>query len=63
MQAQRESHNFKSGNHIRYGISIAALAVFWSAPAFAQGDTAAEVVADQAGPNVAEDQPPAPVRR
>jgi hypothetical protein len=63
MQAQRESHNFKSGNHIRYGISIAALAVFWSAPAFAQGETAAEVVADQAGPNVAEDQPPAPVRR
>ncbi len=60
MQAQRESHNFKSGNHIRYGISIAALAVFWSAPAFAQGETAAEVVADQAGPNVAEDQPPAP---
>jgi hypothetical protein len=63
MQAQRESHKFKSGNHFRYGISIAALAVFWSAPAFAQGETAAEVVADQAGPNVAEDQPPAPVRR
>jgi iron complex outermembrane receptor protein len=35
----------KSGNHIRYGISIAALAVFWSAPAFAQGETAAQVVA------------------
>jgi iron complex outermembrane recepter protein len=60
MQAQLESHNFKSGNHIRYGISIAALAVFWSVPAFAQGETAAEVVADQAGPNFAEDQPPAP---
>jgi len=63
MKALRNSQYFRSGNHTRYGISIAALAVFWSAPAFAQGETAAEVVADQAGPNVAEDQPPAPVRR
>jgi hypothetical protein len=63
MKAQRDLHNSKSGNHIRYGISIAALAVFWSVPAFAQSETAAEVVADQACPNVAEDKPPAPVRR
>ena len=63
MQAQRESHNFKSGNHIRYGIAIAALAVFWSVPAFAQGETAAEIVPDKACPNVAEDKPPAPARR
>jgi iron complex outermembrane receptor protein len=44
----------KSGNHVRYGISIAALAVFWSAPAFAQGETAAEVVA---GPSTEDQQP------
>ncbi len=48
-----------SGNYIRYRISIAALAVLWSAPAFAQGETAAEVVADQPGPSAADDQPPA----
>ena len=48
-----------SCNHIRYRISIAALAVLWSAPAFAQGETAAEVVADQPGPSAADDQPPA----
>lgn len=59
MKAQHNSQHFMSGNHIRYGISIAALAVFWSAPAFAQGETAAEVVADQTGPSAADDQPPA----
>jgi iron complex outermembrane receptor protein len=59
MKAQRNSQHFQSGNHIRYGISIAELAVFWSAPAFAQGETAAEVVADQTGPGAADDQPPA----
>ena len=59
MKAQRNSQNFQSGNHIRYGISIATLAVFWSTPAFAQGETAAEVVTDQTGPGAADDQPPA----
>jgi iron complex outermembrane recepter protein len=53
------STQVRSSNHIRYGISIAALAVFWSAPAFAQGETAAGVVADQTGPSAADDQPPA----
>jgi iron complex outermembrane recepter protein len=59
MSAIANSELSKSGNHIRYGISIAALAVFWSAPAFAQGETAAEVVADQTGPSAVDDQPPA----
>jgi iron complex outermembrane receptor protein len=59
MKTTGNSQRSKSGNHIRYGISIAALAVFWSAPAFAQGETAAEVVADQPGPSASDDQPPA----
>jgi len=59
MKAAVNSQRFGSGNHLRNGISIAALAVLWSAPAFAQGETAAEVVADQTGPSAAEDQPPA----
>ena len=59
MKISSISAQSRSSNHIRYGISIAALAVFWSAPAFAQGETAAGVVADQTGPSAAEDQPPA----
>jgi iron complex outermembrane receptor protein len=56
MRTTSFSKQQKSGNHVRYGISIAALAVFWSAPAFAQGEAAAEVVA---GPSTEDQQPAA----
>jgi iron complex outermembrane receptor protein len=54
MRTTSFSKQLASGNHVRYGISIAALAVFWSAPAFAQGETAVQVVA---GPSTEDQQP------
>jgi iron complex outermembrane receptor protein len=53
----------KSGNRIRTSISLAVLAVAWSAPALAQGVTAADVAGvDQSGPSVDEQQPPQTVQ-
>ncbi len=50
----------KSSNNVRYRISAAAAAVLWAAPAFAQGETAAEgLAADQSGPQVEARQPQA----
>jgi len=60
MGAHKNFPRILSGNRIRSGVSIAALAVVWSAPAFAQGETAAEgLVADQSGPRVEDQQPQA----
>ena len=58
MNSSGKSSKSQYSNHIRYGVSLAILAFLGSAPAFAQGKTAAEVVADQPGPSAAEDQPP-----
>ncbi|MDP3493193.1 MAG: TonB-dependent receptor [Hyphomonadaceae bacterium] len=53
----------QSSNHLRYGISFAALALLSSAPAFAQAAPDApvpqETVSNPAGPNV-DEQPPIP---
>ncbi len=58
-----ETTRYQSGNRLRYSISVAALAFFLSAPAFAQSapDEPApkETVADQSAPD-ADEQPPAP---
>jgi len=59
MKSNGKSSLNRYGNHIGYGVSLAVLAFLGSAPAFAQGKTAAEVVADQPGPSATEDQPPA----
>ena len=56
MKSNGKSSISRYGNHIGYGVSLAVLALLGSAPAFAQGTTAAEVVADQPGPSAAEDQ-------
>lgn len=58
MKSYGKSSLSRYGNHIGYGVSLAVLAFLGSAPAFAQGTTAAEVVADQPGPSAAEDQAP-----
>jgi iron complex outermembrane receptor protein len=58
MKSNGKSSLIRYGNHIGYGVSLAVLAFLGSAPAFAQGTTAAEVVADQPGPSAAEDQAP-----
>lgn len=58
MKSNGKSSLSRYGNHIGYGVSLAVLAFLGSAPAFAQGTTAAEVVADQPGPSAAEDQAP-----
>ncbi len=58
MKSNGKSSISRYGNHIGYGVSLAVLAFLGSAPAFAQGTTAAEVVADQPGPSAAEDQAP-----
>jgi iron complex outermembrane receptor protein len=58
MKPNGKSSLSRYGNHIGYGVSLAVLAFLGSAPAFAQGTTAAEVVADQPGPSAAEDQAP-----
>ena len=58
MKSNGKSSLSRYGNHIGYGVSLAVLAFLGSAPAFAQGTTAAEVVADQPGPSAADDQAP-----
>jgi len=51
MKRPTQTSLIRSSNYLRNGISVAALALFWAAPAVAQGGPAPEVaVEDQAGP-------------
>lgn len=59
-----ETIQYQSGNHIRYGVSFAALAFFLTAPALAQtaaDQPQASQTAEVAGPNVDEPQQAAKV--
>jgi iron complex outermembrane recepter protein len=59
----KKSSVIQSGNHLRYGLSAAALAAFWAAPAIAQTGPEAPAAetqsVDQPAPQVAEPSPQA----